>query len=414
VFTIWTIDEDEAVELLRSLVAIDSVNPSLVPGAAGEREAAEYVLGYLRGLGLPARLDEVAPGRPNAVAVLPAGPAPDEPGAGAAPPAPGGQGRDEDSVFAARHGLIINGHLDTASTEGMTHDPHEPRVHKGKVYGRGAFDMKGGVVMGLLALAVVARSVHDLHRSVLFTAVVDEEYASIGTQDVVKRYAADGAVVLEPTGLTIHLAHKGFAWVAVETLGRAAHGSLYREGVDAITKMGQLLVAVERMGRGFLEDEPHPLLGHRSIHASLIEGGRELSTYPDRCLAQFERRTLPGEDPEVGAAELERLCAEIAGRDPQFRASITPGLARPPYEVDRDEGVVRALASSYWAVMRRQPEYRGSTGWLDSALLGAAGIPTVIFGPAGDGAHSAEEYVTLKSVIDGAKVLAEMIMQFCG
>jgi len=344
------------------------VNPSLVPGAAGEGEAAEYILNYLHGLGLPARLDDVAPGRPNVVAVLPAGPETVASG-------PDGARGGDLSSLDAHHGLILNGHTDTVGTEGMTHAPLKARFHKGKVYGRGAYDMKGGVVMALLALAAVKRSVHDLHRSVLFTAVVDEEYASIGTEDVVRRYKADAAVVLEPTGLTLHLAHKGFAWVAVETHGRAAHGSLYREGVDAISKMGN---------------------------------------YPDRCIVQFERRTLPGEDPDVGVVELERLCSEIAAQDPDFRAHITPGLTRPPYEADREEGVVRALASSYWAVTRRQVEYGGSGAWLDSALLGAAGIPTVIFGPDGDGAHSAEEYVKLKSVITGAKVLAEMIMQFCG
>lgn len=394
----WEIDRNEARELLTGLIGINSVNPSLVPGGAGERQAAQYIVNYFHSLGIAARLDEVADGRPNAVAVLPA--AKDE--------------RGPFSPFDAHHGLILNGHTDTVSTDGMTHEPLKARFEKDRVYGRGAFDMKGGVVMGLLAMAAVKRSGRRLQRSVLFTGVMDEEYASLGTQDVVRRYRAHGAVLLEPTGLGLHLAHKGFTWVAVETVGRAAHGSRPQEGIDAITKMGKLLVAVEELGRRYQEEKGHPLVGHRSIHASLIQGGRELSTYPDRCVVQFERRTLPGENPAGIVTELEELCRRLSAEDPQFMAKITLGLTRPGYEVDRNEGIVQAIASAFRTVTRRDPDYGGSSPWLDSAILGGAGIPTVIFGPDGAGPHAAEEYVTLSSVVNGAAILAETILQYCG
>jgi len=393
----WEIDEKEAKELLSGLIAIDSVNPSLVPGGAGERHIAQYIASYIQSLGLPVRLDEVEPGRPNVIAVLPSG-----------------GGRGDAGSFDERHGLMLNGHTDTVSTEGMTHDPLEPWFHRGRLYGRGAYDMKGGVAMALLALAAVRRARLSLHRSVLFTGVMDEEYASLGTQDVIRRYKADAAVVCEPTSLVLHLAHKGFAWVAVETAGRAAHGSRPHEGVDAIVKMGRLLVAVEEMGRSYLEEEPHPLVGNRSIHASVIQGGRELSTYPARCVTQFERRTLPHEDPAAAAVELEELCDRLAAEDPDFRASVTLGLTRPGYEVDPAEGIVQVLAHAYRDVIRKEPEFSGSSAWLDSALLGEAGIPAVIFGPEGSGPHAAEEWVRMSSVITGAKVLAETIAHFCG
>jgi len=393
----WEIDEDEATELLTGLIAIESVNPSLVPGGSGELEVARYIADYLRSVGLPVRLDEVVAGRPNVVAAIP----------------PGNQGGDE-ALLDRHHGLILNGHTDTVSIEGMAHHPLRAPVRKGKVYGRGAFDMKGGVAMALLALAAVKRADVPLRRSVLFTGVMDEEYASLGTQDVVKRYTADAAIVTEPTGLTLHLAHKGFAWVAVETTGLAAHGSRPQEGIDAITKMGKLLVAVERLDQSYLRTKPHPLLGHPSIHASIIQGGREMSTYPDRCVTQFERRTLPGEDPAVAAEELDEICRRLAAEDRSFRAKVTLGLTRSAYEVDRNEGIVQALASAFRAVTRRDPEYGVSSAWLDSAILGEAGIPTVIFGPDGAGPHTAREYVTLSSVMTGAKVLAEVIVQFCG
>lgn len=394
----WSVDEKEAKQLLRDLISIDSVNPSLVPGGAGEARAADYVADCLRGLGLVTRLDEVVPGRPNAVGVLP--------------------GASDSGVIggplAVRHGLMLNGHTDTVSLDRESGDPLKPRLRGDKVFGRGAFDMKGGVAMGLLALAAVKRAEVKLARSVLFTAVMDEEYASLGTQDVVKRYRADAAVVMEPTDLTLHLAHKGFTWVAVETFGRAAHGSNHAEGVDAIAKMGKVLVAVDELGRRYLAEPGHPLVGPRSIHGSLIQGGRELSTYPDHCTAQFERRTLPGENPGGVAAELEGICAGLAAEDPDFKARVTLGLTRSGYEISRKEKVVRALGEAVSAVTGKPTGYAGSAAWLDSAILGAAGIPTVIFGPRGVGAHSAEEWVSVSSVITGAQILAETIVKFCG
>ncbi len=405
----WPIDEAEAKKLLGDLIAIDSVNPSLVPGGAGEQAAADYIAGYLAELGLVARLDTVAPGRPNAVGVLPAAESAKtgKGRSGSATPAIGGP-------LAARHGLMLNGHTDTVSTGGMSGAPVEARFEGDRVYGRGAFDMKGGVVMGLLALAAVRRSNTKLARSVLFTGVMDEEYASLGTQDVVKRYRADAAVVMEPTGLELHLAHKGFSWVAVETFGRAAHGSNYQEGIDAIAKMGKVLVAVDELHRSYLAEKPHPLVGHRSVHGSLIQGGRELSTYPEHCTAQFERRTLPGENPAGIAEEVERICAGLAKADPGFRYRVTLGLTRNGYEVGRDEKIVGTLAAAVKSVTGEEVSFGGSAAWLDSAILGAAGIPTVIFGPDGGGAHSNEEWVSVASVLKGAEILAETIIKFCG
>lgn len=419
----WTIDEKEARELCSSLVAIDSVNPSLVKGGAGEKGIAEYILSYFQDLGLPSRLDEVVPGRPNVVAVLPAGGGEagvSSPGASGGeagePGASGGatRGAPGSAVFDARHGLMLNGHTDTVGAPAAGKTPPRPQFKDGKIYGRGSYDMKGGVAMALLAMAALKRSGAKLNRSVLFTGVVDEEYASIGTQDVVRRYKADAAVILEPTSLTVHLAHKGFAWVAVETLGRAAHGSRYEEGVDAIAKMGRVLVAVEELGRRYLEERPHPLVGHRSIHGSLIEGGRELSTYPDHCTVQFERRTLPGEDPAGIVGELEAIVNNLAASDPDFRARITLGLTRPAYEIAPSEKIVQTLVHCFERTTGFPPQFSGSSAWLDSAILGGAGIPTVIFGPHGSGAHADEEYVTLSSLISGARVLAQTMAEFCG
>lgn len=393
VLALFRIDECDAHALLSDLIGIDSVNPSLVPGGAGEQRIAEYVRQYLSDLGLSTRLDEVAPGRPNVVGLLT------------------GDGSSEG--FDHRHGLMINCHLDTVGVSGMGREPLKAVVEGDRVFGRGALDMKGGLTMGLLALAAIRRSSVRLGRSVLFTGVVDEEYASIGTEDVARRYGADGAVILEPTNLGLCVAHKGFAWVSVETFGRAAHGSSYQEGIDAIAKMGKLIVEVNQLGTNYLKEPAHPLVGPRSIHWSLIQGGKELSTYPDYCKARLERRTLPAENPAGIIEELEQIYSRLASEDPQLHAKITLDFIRKGYEVDRNERIVTTLASLIESSAGIKPEFTGSAGWMDSAILGAAGIPTVLFGPSGEGAHAAEEWVSFSSIMKGATILAQTILEFC-
>ncbi len=370
------------------------MNPSLVPGGAGEQEAAAYILDYFTSLGYFARLDKVEEGRPNVIGLCAAS---------------GGS-----DIFERRHGLILNGHLDTVGTGGMDGEPLEARIEGDRVYGRGGYDMKGGLVMGMLAMAALKRAGVELKKSVLFTGVVDEEYASIGTEDVAERYEADAAVVLEPTNLAVNLAHKGFIWATVETFGRAAHGSRHEEGIDAIAKMGRVLTGVRELGDRYLTEETHPLVGCRSVHASIIEGGTELSTYPNYCKAQFEARTLPGDDPDEVREQLRELCDRLAAGDPDFRSAVSLNFSRNGYEIEREAPVVQALATSYEEVTGRTPEYTGSAAWLDSAVLGEAGIPTVIFGPTGTGAHAAVEYVSLNSVVEGAKVLAQAVFKLCG
>ena len=400
----WSVDEGEARRLLAELVAIDTTNPSLVRGGAGEHKAAEYLRKHLQELGLQARLDGVAPGRPNVIGVLPA----------TAKDMQQATIETAASPFDVRHGLMINGHTDVVGSAGMDGLPFSVRFDGDRAYGRGAVDCKGGIVMGLLALASVKKSGAELQRSVLFTGVTDEEYASVGSEDVAKRYTSDAAVIVEPTGLSLCVAHKGFSWVTIETIGHAAHGSRYEEGIDAIVNMGKVLVEVDKMGKQYLMEEEHPLVGHRSIHASLVEGGKELSTYPDRCKAQFERRTLPDEDPRGIVQEMEAIIERLSAADPLFQARIRLDFIRHGYEVDREEPIVKALAAAASSVTGAQPAYIGSGGWMDSAVLGARGIPTVIFGPSGVGAHAREEWVLISSILTGAQVLAATIVDFCG
>jgi len=364
-------------ELVGALVAIDSVNPDLVSGGAGEAEIASFVAGWLRDAGLDVTLDEPAPGRVSVVGAVPSG---------------RGSGRS----------LMLNAHLDTVGVEGMQR-PHEPEVRDGRLYGRGAYDTKGSLAAIMLAAARYARE--PGRGTLIVTAVADEEYASIGTQAVLREHTADAAIVTEPTALRVCVAHKGFAWLDIETRGRTAHGSRPDEGEDAIVKMGTVLTGLAEL-EAALARRAHPLVGPPSVHASLIEGGQELSSYPERCVLSVERRTVPGEDIDEVRRELDALAA-AAG------AEVRHGLVRDPFEVPRDEPIVAAVCAQVDAVTGHAPEVYGDTPWMDAALTQAAGIPTVVFGPGGEGAHAVVEWVSLDDVATCAEVLHAMARDFC-
>ena len=374
-----------AVELLSQLVAIDSVNPDLVPGGAGEGEIARFAAAWLERAGLEVSLQDAAPGRPNVIAVARGT----------------GGGRS----------LMLNAHTDVVGVAGMRR-PFEPRVENGRLYGRGAFDMKGSLAAMMVAGAEAAR--RRLRGDVILTAVVDEEYASIGTDAVAASLRADAAIVTEPTGLGVCVAHKGFVWLEVETAGRAAHGSRPDLGLDAIAKMGRVLVGLEALDGWYRSKPSHALLGSGSLHASLIEGGQELSSYPERCLVQVERRTVPGETPVLVESQLRSMIEGIASEDPGLRVAVRTTFSRPPFEVDEDEPIVEAVRRHAAAALGREPEVVGHSAWMDSAILAAAGIPTVVFGPGGEGAHAAVEWVDLESVERCAEVYLAVAADLCG
>ncbi len=376
---------NESTELLHQLVAIDSVNPDLVSGGAGEGEIARFVVEWLARAGLEVHIDEAASGRPNVIGIARGS----------------GGGRS----------LMLNAHMDTVGVTGMER-PHEPVIADNRLYGRGAYDMKGGLAAIMLAGARAKEA--NLRGDVIVTAVVDEEYASIGTASIVKQWQADAAIVTEPTELDICTAHKGFAWFEVETTGVAAHGSRPDLGIDAIVKMGKVLVGIEELEKRLRSSGiTHPLLGTGSIHASLIEGGQELSSYPEHCILGIERRTVPGETQAAVQAEMFALCTSLAFSDPTFNSTVRPGLVREPFEVSEDEPIVQMLFHHAGMALGREPGVGGSMGWMDSALLAAAGIPTVIFGPGGEGAHAVVEWSDLTQVERCAGILTSVARDFC-
>lgn len=376
-----TIERGDAIALARALVRVDSRNPSLVPGAPGEDAVARLLAEVLREWGFTVELIEVARGRPDVVARI--GP------------------RDGPS-------LMFNGHLDVVGTDGMLHAPFDAEVRGGRMYGRGATDMKGGVA-AMCAAAVRAAS-QGLDGPIIVAAVCDEEYESIGTSALLTRgVRADAAIVTEPTRLAIAPAHRGFAWVEVTVTGRAAHGSRYDVGVDAIMHAGLLLAELHALDGGELTRRTHPLLGHASMHAATISGGAGWSIYPDRCVVRIERRTLPGEHASAATREVESACERVLAREPAFNATVTPIFSQNPVDVDLDAPVVRALGAAISSELDEPPRVEGLSAWTDAALLNDAGIPAICFGP-GDIAlaHAAEEYVVLEEIEAATRVLARM------
>jgi acetylornithine deacetylase len=376
---------DPTIRLLRDLVAINSVNPTLVAGAPGEAEIANAVAAEMRSFGLDVETQQVAPGRPNTIGVL--------------------EGR------RAGPTLMFCGHVDTVGVAGMKH-PFEPIEKHGRLYGRGAQDMKSGVAAMIGAARTLAESGGLDAGRLIVAAVVDEEHSSIGADALVTEWAADGAVVTEPTDLEIAVGHKGFSWIEIDVHGKAAHGSRPADGQDAILRMGRVLAHLEALDRHLQLRPRHPLLGTGSLHASIVEGGRELSSYPDHARLQMERRTLPDEPEPTALGEAQSILDGLRLEDATFRADARAIFSRPAYELPADHALPQSLAAVIGDA-GGHAKICGASFWTDAAVLGHAGIPSILFGPGGAGLHSTEEYVTVADVLFCRSALAELARRFC-
>ncbi|HEX4468417.1 MAG TPA: ArgE/DapE family deacylase [Gemmatimonadaceae bacterium] len=384
-----SITSGDAVALTRELVRVDSRNPTLVSGAPGEARAARVLADVLSAWGFRVAVQEAAPGRPNVIARI-------------------------GNASAGGRSLMFNGHIDVVGVEGMTHAPWEASVRDGRLYGRGSSDMKAGVAaMCAAAARAVSASGSSLDGEIIVTAVVDEEYSSLGTRALVADgVRADAAVVTEPTILAIMPAHKGFVWVDVVVHGRAAHGSKWDVGVDAIRHAGLLLAALDALDVELLASREHSLLGRPSLHASTIDGGVGLSTYPDRCHFTIERRTIPGESTAAVMAEIEEAFARVRARRPDLDAKVSLIFEQPPSDVPIDAPIVRALDGALRAC-GEEVKVTGMSAWTDAAILNEAGIPAICFGPGDIGlAHAAEEYVLVDEIERATLVLAALAMEW--
>lgn len=390
------IDRDYVTRLLAEMVGIDSTNPDLAgpeETAAGEAQIAAYLAQEMKQLGLETTTTTLAPGRLNVIGRLP-------------------------GVKADGRTLLLNGHMDTVGVAGMA-DPFGATIRNGRLYGRGSQDMKASLAAMLGAAKALIDGGCRLEGELLLTAVADEEYASIGTADIARQISegqlrADAAIVTEPTDMALCLAHRGFIWYEVETLGLAAHGSRYQEGIDANMRMGRFLVELEQLTNDLIARPPHPLAGPPSLHASRLEGGTELSIYAARCRLQIERRTAPGETEAQATAELQAIIDRLAAADPTFQATLRPWFGREPFTIDENATIAQTLLRATAAHLGQTPPITGAPFWTDAALLAAVGVETILFGPSGAGLHSAEEWVELQSVYDLTTILAVVAADYLG
>jgi len=374
----------EAGELLASLIRIDSGNPDLVPGAAGESEIAAFLEAWFLAEGFQCHRLEAIAGRPSVVGI--------SRGSG------GGKS------------LMFNGHIDTVSLGSYAGDPTDPAVMDGNMYGRGSFDMKGGIAAMMVAAKRAKAAGHA--GDIIVACVADEEAASMGTEEVLQLFTADAGLIIEPSYLQVTMSHKGFIWFDVAIHGKAAHGSRPELGIDAIAKAGHFLVALEKYGNE-LATHGHPVLGPGTVHASLISGGEEASSYPAECRITIERRTVPGDTVESVHRELVTILDGLTGTVDNFSWSLSQGLSRQPFQADPDAHISQVALKHISQALGKPPVIRAGPFWTDCALLSDAGIPCLLLGLDGDGAHAATEWITLDSLEIVTSVLTDIALDFC-
>lgn len=372
------------VDIARALIATPSVNPTLDPDGDGEVAIASLAAGWLRSWGFAVDSVEFETGRPSVVARL-------ERGAGRT--------------------ILLAGHLDTVGVSDMTIDPFDPLVRDGRVWGRGAADMKGGVAAILAAARDVAGDAFQGTLIVCLTS--DEEHAGRGSRQLVDAgLQADAAIVCEPTGMAIMPAHKGFAWIQIDFHGQAAHGSRPERGVDAIRHAGIFLARLDELETRLTQRKRHPLLGSGSIHAGTIHGGTAPSVYPSHCRLTLERRTLPGESLATVRSDIEFLLAQLRSDVPSLDADIEISLFRDGSEVPRDHEIVGVLSKSL-ADASLEPRIEGMSAWIEASIYNAAGIPAVSFGPGDiEEAHTADESIPLSEIEAAHQVLLTTARRF--
>jgi acetylornithine deacetylase/succinyl-diaminopimelate desuccinylase-like protein len=379
----------ELEDLLAELVRIDSRNPWLIEGGPGETAIARFLEDRLRPLPVEVSVDEVAPGRPNVVARLR--------GTGGGP------------------SLCVNAHVDTVGDASWPGRSMVPVVEGDRLVGLGAADDKGHCAVALLALESLVASGARLRGDVVFAWTMDEEATSEGTQDLVLRHPTDAAIVVEPFGIgRVTVTHQGFGWLDITVKGRAAHGSAPEVGIDAISRMAEVIQRLDRLERDRFAAHPHPLNGKTVYHASTISGGSDYATYPAACMLGIEIGTQPGETIDDRVAEIEAIFAEIREEAPDFEATVTVTLHREPFEARGHEALWEALAAATREVLGRDPVAAGENAWMDAALMQSAGIATLSIGATGDHLHAPDEWVSIPELVAVGDVLERTIRGFCG
>ncbi len=373
------------LQTLADLVRINSVNSSY-DGGPGEGEASVYVRRFFEHRGIEVWEQEVFPGRHNVIARVP--------------------GRD------ASRRIVFEAHMDTVSIKGMTIAPFDPVIRDGKLHGRGSVDDKAG-------LAAMMHAVADIHASgepppceLWLAAVVDEEFSFRGVVKLCEDLKADAAVVAEPTEFKCVIASKGVLRWRIRTKGKAAHSSKPHLGVNAITAMSRVVLALQA-DHERMQAAAHPLLGPGTCNVGVIRGGVQVNFVPDEAVIEIDRRLLPGEEVEEVLVHYQALLDDLAQQHPDVVAEMEkPMLQDWPFQTDKDESLV-SLAQGLLREMKRDDGVCGVPFGSDASKFSRLGIPTILFGPGSiDQAHAAVEYVECAEVEAAQDFYARIARRF--
>lgn len=382
------VKRNEVIKLVSELVRIDSVNPWLVKGGAGEAQVANFIAKWLETLGVEVRLEEVEAGRSNLLARWP------------------GSGGGESLCFYA--------HLDTVGYALWRERALDPRVEGDRLYGLGSADDKGHCAAAMLAMkSLITRGIH-LRGDLWLALLIDEEGASSGAFHFVESHKPDAMLVLEPFGLgRINITHQGFGWLDIIVNGRAAHGSAPEVGVDAILHMAEVITRLGKLDRETFATSPHPLNGKTVFHTSLINGGTDYATYPDRCVLGIEIGTQPGESIQNRVDEIKGIFAEVKQSYPDFKGEVEVKLARDPFIARGHQRLWDILKPEMENELGKPVEAAGENAWGDAQIIQDAGIPTLMIGASGDHFHAPEEWVSISELVKLVRIIESTAEKFC-
>ncbi len=382
------VDTAQLVAHTRELIAIPSVNPfapgETPPEGEREQEIAQRYGEMLGEVGCEVRLETVSPGRPNVVG----------------------------SLKGSKPGptVLLAGHLDTVGVTGYD-DPFEARVTDGRIYGRGSCDMKAA----LAAFVEVGRLLHrggcDFAGELLIAGIADEEDRMAGSAHWAQvGPVPDYAIVGEPSSLVVCPAHKGQLGMHIRTFGKAVHSSLRSQGVNAIEKMAEVIAAFSTYNDELTARTPHELVGHGTFSIGVINGGEIMSTVPDRCEIEVDRRMIPGETVDQVEAEYRAIIEPLAEADPSFRYELDgPTMHAAPLDTKLDSAVVTAIGLQFESVTGRPAIIEAFTGSTDAPNFGC---PSVIFGPGSLAqAHSLDEFVSIDELVTATQVYLKTVQQ---
>jgi acetylornithine deacetylase/succinyl-diaminopimelate desuccinylase family protein len=383
------ISREKVVMLTKKFVQFDTQNP---PGK--EKELAQYVEEYLRSLGLKTELLDFLPNRPNLFA--------------------------EYKVNDKGKKFLFDGHLDTVpvgNSSLWTVDPFSGTLKEGKIFGRGAADMKGSIAAFVHALETLIDSGVELNGSVHMLLTSDEEISALGTREFLKKgYSADASIVGEPSCLEVNVAHKGVARWRLKTLGKSTHASTPEEGVNAIYKMAKVLNELEKLAKSYsMSSRQHPLLGRPTLNVGTIVGGTKDNIVPDFCEITIDRRLLPGDRVEEVEREFNQLLSRLASDDPSLKFELKLYHSHNPAETPPNHPFVILANLCVEKVLGERRPVKGFQATTEMSHLVEAGIPSIILG-AGDikVAHTVDEYVLVDELVNCAKIYALILLKYLG